>query len=319
MAARITTHVEEAAAVIRRGGLAAFATETVYGLGANALDASAVARIFEAKERPAFDPLIVHLADRLMLEEVVTAVPDIARRLIDRLWPGPLTLVLPKKPVIPDIVTSGLGSVGVRVPDHEQARRLIQAAGCPIAAPSANLFGQVSPTTAQHVAEQLGDRIDIILDGGACRIGLESTVIDFCGRSPVLLRPGGATLESIEAMIGPVETRSQSAQGVAAPGPGMLERHYSPMTPLRLWRPGEDVPAGKVGLLTFNRIGVAPGLSKTVDLSSTGNLIEAAARLFAAMRELDAAGLDLILATPFPEEGLGRAINDRLRRAATRL
>jgi len=318
MAARITKDVAEAADVIRRGGLAAFATETVYGLGANALDTAATARIFEAKQRPAFDPLIVHIADRGMLHGLVREVPDAAARLMDRFWPGPLTLVLPKRPGVPDLVTSGLDSVGVRLPEHPQARELIRQAGVPVAAPSANLFGHVSPTQAGHVADQLGDRIDVILDGGPCRVGLESTVLDFSGLRPMLRRPGGVPLESIEAVIGPVEVGASVAAGVAAPAPGMLERHYAPRTPLRLWRNDEPVPPGKVGLLTWRQTIADPRFHRVLDLSSEGSLVEAAARLFQGMRELDSAGLDLILATTFPEEGLGRAVNDRLRRAAAR-
>ncbi|HVJ85630.1 MAG TPA: L-threonylcarbamoyladenylate synthase [Caulifigura sp.] len=318
MAAPITTDVYAAAEVIRRGGLAAFATETVYGLGANALDPVAAARIFEAKQRPAFDPLIVHIADRSMLAGLVREVPEAASKLIDRFWPGPLTVVLPKQNAVPDIVTSGLETVGVRLPAHEQARELIRSAGCPVAAPSANLFGHVSPTTARHVADQLGDRIDIILDGGPCHVGLESTVVDCCGPVPRLLRPGGTTLEAIEGLIGPIEAQTQSSDGSAAPAPGMLERHYSPRTPLVVWQPGSAIPAGRIALLTWSSPPADPRFVRTVDLSPEGSLVEAAARLFAALRELDAAGLDAIYAVPFPEEGLGRAINDRLRRAAAR-
>ncbi len=318
MAAPITTDVSAAAAVIRRGGLAAFATETVYGLGANALDPVAAARIFEAKQRPAFDPLIVHIADRSMLASLVREIPEAAAKLIDRFWPGPLTIVLPKQNAVPDIVTSGLETVGVRLPAHEQARELIRLSGCPVAAPSANLFGHVSPTTARHVADQLGNRIDIILDGGPCRVGLESTVVDCCEAVPRLLRPGGTTLEAIEGLIGPIKLQTQSSDGSAAPAPGMLERHYSPRTPLTLWQAGGEVPGGRIARLTWSSPPADSRFVRTVDLSPQGRLVEAAARLFAALRELDAAGLDAIYAVPFPEEGLGRAINDRLRRAAAR-
>lgn len=319
MPARITRDVAEAAAVIRRGGLAAFATETVYGLGANALEPIAAARIFEAKRRPGFDPLIVHIADTDMLGDLVQEVPDAARKLIDRFWPGPLTLVLKKNAIVPEIVTSGLDTVGVRLPDHALARDLIRQAGVPVAAPSANLFGHVSPTRAEHVADQLGDRIDIILDGGPCRVGLESTVLDLSGNEPILRRHGGATLESIESVIGPIQIGASITAGAAAPAPGMLERHYSPRTPLRLWKTNEPVPPGKVGLLTWRHTAADSRFDRIIDLSPTGDLVEAAARLFESMRELDSARLDLILATTFPEQGLGRAINDRLRRAAARV
>jgi L-threonylcarbamoyladenylate synthase len=318
MAARITRDVAEAADVIRRGGLVAFATETVYGLGANALDPIAAAHIFEAKQRPGFDPLIVHIAEISMISGLVEEIPAAAMKLMDRFWPGPLTLCLKKKAIVPGIVTSGLESVGVRLPDHPLARDLIRRSGVPVAAPSANLFGHVSPTRAEHVAEQLGDRIDIILDGGPCRVGLESTVLDLSQAEPILRRPGGVTLESIEAVIGRVQIGSSIASGAAAPAPGMLERHYSPRTPLRLWKPDEPVPPGNVGLLTWRHAPSDSRFKRVIDLSPGGDLVEAAANLFQGMRELDSLGFDFLLATTFPEQGLGRAINDRLRRAAAR-
>jgi L-threonylcarbamoyladenylate synthase len=318
MAVRITQNVDEAAAVIRAGGLAAFATETVYGLGADALDARAAARIFEAKERPSFDPLIVHIASRDVVAGLASDVSEVARELMDRFWPGPLTLVLPKRESVPDIVTSGLESVGIRMPHHDQALQFLELAGCPVAAPSANLFGRVSPTTAAHVAEQLGDRIDIILDGGPCRVGVESTVVDVTGPIPVLLRPGGTTLEELRSVVGEISLASSLAPGGAARGPGMLERHYSPRTPFMLWSPTEELPRGRLGLLSWQIQVPDPRFARAIDLSPSGSLAEAASRLFAAMRDLDAAGLDAIVATPFPAEGLGRAINDRLRRAAAR-
>jgi len=318
MTARITNDPAEAAHVIRRGGLAAFATETVYGLGANALDAQAVSRIFEAKQRPEFDPLIVHIARPDSVDELATEVSDAARSLMTRFWPGPLTIVLKKRAIVPDIVTAGLDTLGIRVPDHGQARELIRLAGCPVAAPSANLFGLVSPTRAEHVAEQLGDRVDIILDGGPCRVGVESTVLDLAGPSAILRRPGGTTLEAIESAIGPIQAATSILQGAAAPAPGMLERHYSTRTPLQLWQPDDPIPAGRIGLLTWRVPPPDTRFAEVVDLSPEGDLSQAAAALFGAMRSLDAAGLDLILATTFPDSGLGRAINDRLRRAATR-
>ncbi|QDT56738.1 Threonylcarbamoyl-AMP synthase [Caulifigura coniformis] len=318
MTAPITNDPAEAADVIRRGGLAAFATETVYGLGANALDAAAVSRIFEAKQRPEFDPLIVHVARPEAVDELAVEASQAARALMARFWPGPLTLVLRKRSIVPDIVTAGLETVGIRIPDHAQARELIRLAGCPVAAPSANLFGLVSPTQAAHVADQLGDRVDMILDGGPCRVGVESTVVDLSGAVPILRRPGGTTLEAIESAIGPVQTATTILQGAAAPAPGMLDRHYSTRTPLRLWRPEDPVPMGRIGLLTWCAPAGDTRFAKVVDLSPEGDLACAAAALFGAMRSLDAAGLDVILATRFPETGLGRAINDRLRRAAAR-
>ncbi len=231
----------EAARVLRAGGLVAFPTETVYGLGAAAFDATAVVRIFEAKRRPAFDPLIVHLAGAGELRRVVAAVPRAAERLAERFWPGPLTLVLPRLESLPDIVTSGLPSVGVRVPDHPAARALIAAAGTPVAAPSANPFGYVSPTTAAHVAELLGDAVELVLDGGPCRVGVESTIVSLLQDPPALLRPGGVPREEVEELLGmrlhvlPSSDRPQA--------PGQLTKHYATRTPLRLLEAGEAVAA----------------------------------------------------------------------------
>lgn len=314
------TDVERAACLLREGRLVAFATETVYGLGANALDAHAVARVFEAKGRPHFDPLIVHLADASWLARVASEVPDRARELAHRFWPGPLTLVLPKAEAVPDLVTAGLPTVAVRVPDHPLARELLRRADIPVAAPSANLFGRLSPTSAEHVAEQLSDRIDYILDGGPCRVGVESTVLSLAGDTPTLLRPGGLPLEDLEAVIGPVAhpDPSQHPSAAAQPSPGMLPRHYAPRTPVEIGHAADFRPGGRrVGLLTL-ALKEFTGFTAVEALSATGDLTQAAANFFAALRRLDAQSLDLILAEPFPEHGLGRALNDRLRRAAER-
>jgi L-threonylcarbamoyladenylate synthase len=323
MSAEITTDVVRAAETLRRGGLVAFATETVYGLGANALDDLAVARVFEAKGRPHFDPLIVHLAAADHIFRVASEVPPLAERLADAFWPGPLTLVLPKQPGIPDLVTSGLSSVGVRVPGHELACELIRRAGCPVAAPSANLFGRVSPTTAEHVAEQLGERIDLILDGGPCRVGIESTVIDLTGPQPALLRPGGVTREELEPVAGRIclptaGTGPGSAEpGRPTPAPGMLPQHYAPRTPVRVVGDWGAVPANsRLAALGFRSVGDAARFQSFEVLSPTGDLREAAAKFFAALRRLDRANCDVILAEHFPETGLGVALNDRLTRAA---
>ncbi len=303
-----------AAQAVRRGELVGLPTETVYGLGANALDAEAVAKIFELKGRPRFDPLIVHIAEPTQLPSLVTRVPAAASALVERFWPGPLSVVLTKQDRVPDIVTAGLSSVAVRCPAHPVARQLIGAAGVPIAAPSANMFCAVSPTTAEHVAEQFGDRLRYILDGGPCRVGVESTVVSFVGRTPVLLRPGGVTFEEIEAVIGPLEKTEQPAGPAAAPG--QLPRHYSPSTPLTLT--SGDPPAGpaRVGLLTLRRPAEESRFSSIEVLSNRGCLREAASKLFASLRRLDTQQLDLIIARPVPETGLGIAIMDRLRRAA---
>ncbi|MEX0702937.1 MAG: L-threonylcarbamoyladenylate synthase [Planctomycetales bacterium] len=341
----IGTDVSRAAAVLRAGGLVAFATETVYGLGANALDPLAVARVFDVKGRPRFDPLIVHVASADALGPLVAEFPRRARELAARFWPGPLTLVLPKTDRVPDLVTAGLPTVAVRIPDHPLALELLRAAEVPVAAPSANRFGRISPTRAEHVAEQLGDRIDYILDGGPCRVGVESTVLAVPTRRvarpdqrerptrtdetavadserPTLLRPGGVTVEEIEAVIGPIAAPSWefSAEGEAAASPGMLSRHYAPRTPLAIRgaataSPNES-PGARIGLLAFRPPVSTAGFAAVEVLSPTGDLREAAAEFFAAVRRLDALGLDRIVAESFPPEGLGRALNDRLRRAA---
>jgi L-threonylcarbamoyladenylate synthase len=300
---------------LNRGGLVAFPTETVYGVGALALNATAVAGIFAVKARPAFDPVIVHIASAEGLDELASEVPPLARVLAERFWPGPLTLVLPKRAAVPDVVTAGLPSVGVRVPRHPVALALLKAAGQAIAAPSANPFGSVSPTTAQHVADGLGARIDLILDGGPCEVGVESTVLSLTGLRPRLLRPGGVTREELEAIAGPVDLGESDRVPEA---PGQLATHYATRTPLRLVDPTESAPPPGVraGLLRLSTAMPGHGYAAMETLSATGDLREAAANLFAALRRLDALGLELIVAECLPEEGLGVAIMDRLRRAA---
>jgi L-threonylcarbamoyladenylate synthase len=317
--AAIGTGIDRAASLIASGGLVAFATETVYGLGANAIDARAVARIFEVKERPQFDPLIVHLGDARWLPDVAATVPPLAQRLIDAFWPGPLTLVLPKTDRIPDLVTAGLPTVGVRVPSHPSALGLLRRANIPVAAPSANLFGHVSPTTAQHVAEQLGSRIDYILDGGSCTVGVESTILDVSGEEPTLLRPGGLAFEALEAAIGPIRVpESISSENEPQLSPGRFLRHYATRTPMVIGIPHAWPNVKRVGLLTLVQEAEDDRFDALEVLSERGDLAEAAANLFAAMRRLDARGLDVIAARLVPESGLGRAINDRLRRASRR-
>jgi len=307
--------VARAAAQLRAGGVVAFPTETVYGLGADATNDAAVARIFSIKNRPSFDPLIVHLAEPAALSTVVATCPDAARRLVARFWPGPLTVVLPKAERIPDIVTAGLPSVAVRVPAHDVARALIAAADRPIAAPSANPFGYVSPTTAAHVAAQLGDAVPTILDGGECRVGVESTIVSFLADVPVLLRPGAITLEMLEAELGPVRI------GVDAPlptAPGQLPRHYAPHTPVTIVDdPGAIAPTDRAGaaLLSATPLTDTAGFATVRILSPTGDLEVAAAGLFATLRALDSSGVRQVYAVRVAEQGLGRAIMDRLRRA----
>lgn len=304
--------IRRAASLLREGKIVAFPTETVYGLGACALNPKVVVRIFEVKERPFFDPLIVHVATLEMAEELchISADPR-ALRLVERFWPGPLTLVLPKKSVVPDIVTAGLPTVGVRMPAHPVALALIREAQVPVAAPSANLFGRLSPTLALHVARQLGDRVDLILDGGKCPIGVESTVLEL-GEEPVLLRPGGIPLEDIERVIGKV--RTSPSRGIPR-SPGQLPSHYAPRVPLRIVLQETPPPGLRVGLLAFREVKHPEYFAKVEVLSSSGDLREAAANLFTCLHRLEEADLDLIFAEPVPEVGLGRAIMDRLRKA----
>lgn len=329
---RSDNEIQDAGRVIREGGLVAMPTETVYGLGANALDAMAVAKVFASKARPSFDPLIVHVTDAEAAWELVdlTKLPEMQRKipgaLAEAFWPGPLTMVLPKKSLIPGIVTSGLDTVGVRVPRHPVAQQLLRAAGVPIAAPSANVFGGISPTRAEHVAVDC----DVVLDGGPCATGVESTVVGFddqtSGGSVVVLRLGGTSVEAIEQVL--AGCLGGGAVAVAKPGekiasPGMLDRHYAPRTSMRLVQRLEEIdPASlgnqRVGLLSLRgEQGRGMGFAAAEVLSATGDLTAAAAQLFDAMHRLDRAGLDLIIAEAVPEQGLGRAINDRLRRAAT--
>jgi L-threonylcarbamoyladenylate synthase len=293
----------------------AFPTETVYGLGADARNDAAVARIFEIKGRPRFDPLIVHVADPAMAADVAAGLPAAAEELIRRFWPGPLTLVLPKRPEVSDLVTAGLPTVGVRMPRHPLALELIRRAGVPVAAPSANPFGRTSPTKAKHVASHLGGKVDAILDGGPCAVGVESTILSCTDDVPWCCGWAGLALEEIEAAIGPV--RLAPATDDLPLAPGRLLRHYAPHTPLAV---GEDTNAVKgnarTGLLSFRGHPREAEFGAVEVLSRTGDLREAAAHLFAAMRRLDALGLDVIHAERAPDHGLGRAINDRLRRAA---
>ncbi|OGP96053.1 MAG: threonylcarbamoyl-AMP synthase [Deltaproteobacteria bacterium RBG_16_47_11] len=311
--------IHRAAGIIRQGGVVAFPTETVYGLGAEVFNPLAVARIFEIKNRPSFDPLIVHIAELEEMSRLVVTIPTDARRLIKRFWPGPLTIVLLKKDGVPDIVTAGLPTVAIRMPRHPIALRLIKEARCPIAAPSANPFGYVSPTTADHVRDQLGNQVDLILDGGPCEVGLESTIISFSEEKPRLLRPGGLSLEEVESIVGKIE--GNPSDEAKPSSPGRLPKHYAPRTPIIIdeWKRNlEAYQSKKVGLLAFRKVHLSFPFRHVEVLSPVGDLREAAANLFAAIRRLDALNLDLILAEAAPEVGMGRAIMDRLRRASKR-
>lgn len=310
--------IRAAAEAIRSGLLVGMPTETVYGLAADALDAKAVLRVFAAKGRPRFDPLIIHCADLAQARTVAIFSPR-AERLAATCWPGPLTLVLPRRAVVPDAVTSGLETVAVRVPDHPVALALIRAAGRPLAAPSANRFGQVSPTTAAHVSEQLGASIACILDGGACRVGVESTVLR-PDPEPLVLRPGGYSRERLAEILGEaVRLADREGRSDALPreAPGMLASHYAPRRPLRLRAVGEPWPTDAgTAILAFTGHDLPPGDGPRRILSAGGDPLEAAQHLFALLRELDALEPASIVAELVPEAGLGEAINDRLRRAA---
>lgn len=304
--------IEHAAALLREGGLVAFPTETVYGLGADATDDTAVARIYRAKERPRFNPLILHVADKPAAENLV-AFDRRAEALAARFWPGALTLVLPKRPdaVIASLALAGLDTVAVRCPAHPVARALLAAVERPIAAPSANRSGKISPTTAQHVADDLDGAVDLIVDGGPCPVGVESTILDLTVEPACLLRPGGVTRAEIEAVIGPISVSDGS--DARPKSPGRLARHYAPATPLRL-----DATAVEAdeALLAFGPTPLS-GAKITKNLSAAGDPAEAAANLFAMLHALDAAAASRIAVMPIPDDGLGAAINDRLRRAAT--
>lgn len=317
MAAPIRPDATEAARLLRAGKLVAIPTETVYGLGANALDEEAVASIFTAKNRPSFDPLIIHQhsADRIL--PYAAEVPEDARKLAKAFWPGPLTLVLPKQAVVPDLVSAGLPTVALRVPDHPVARAVLELVDFPVAAPSANPFGYVSPTTAQHVGDQLGEEVDFILDGGPCRVGLESTIVGFADGVTTVLRKGGLPLEDIEGLLGKsVAVRTHSSSSPEAPG--MLSQHYSPGNEIILLDSLNDLPRLTGDEAVICNGPVLPGrIDKRVEvfnLSPTGDLAEAAARLFATLRAVGS--FERVFAVLVPENGLGRAINDRLRRAA---
>lgn len=299
----------DAARILRDGGLVSFPTETVYGLGADATDGRAVARIFEAKGRPRFNPLIVHVASMEMAEQL-GVFPEQARALATAFWPGALTLVVERTPDCPasDLVSAGLSTIALRMPAHEIARDLIAAAGVPLAAPSANPSESLSPTLAAHVAEGLGARVDMILDGGPCPLGVESTVCGIFGDEVIQLRPGAVPREAIENVAGKLSDRALDEKH----SPGQLARHYAPRTPLRL--NAETVAAGEA-LLAFGP-SVPPHDGPSRNLSPGGDLSEAAANLFAMLRELDASGASSIAVMPIPNVGLGEAINDRLSRAA---
>jgi L-threonylcarbamoyladenylate synthase len=337
--------IRRAAVALKAGLLVAFPTETVYGLGADAFNQTALARVFAAKGRPRFDPLIIHIAERETLDRLADlsalrpGLREKALVLADRLWPGPLTLILPKRPEVPDLATSGLPTAAIRFPDHPAAQKLIRLSTGALAAPSANPFGRLSPTRAEHVRDQLGERVDFILDGGRTAVGVESTVLDlsgaadFPGGCPRILRPGGVPRELIEALIGPVDAPAPSGgtPWETPVSPGLLKSHYAPGIPLFLHSPESMAVLDYVpeeGMLFFSfhsrdawiaaqgRRGFSPSPDRIRALSKAGTTLEAAANLFDLLHELDRPGTSRIHAEEVPPEGLGPAINDRLFRAA---
>jgi len=299
--------IAEAADLLRAGELVALPTETVYGLGANALDDTAVAKIYAAKNRPNFNPLIVHVPD-VATARRYAVFSDLAARVADALWPGPLSIVLSRSEACPlsRLVSAGLETVAIRIPAAPQARRLFEIAGLPVAAPSANKSNRLSPTEPQHVAKEFGLEVALVLDGGPCTVGLESTVLDLSTETPTLLRAGGTTQEALEAVIGRPLARAETDDR-APKSPGMLSRHYAPRTPLRM-----NATQAKDG---DAMLGFGP-IDGTLNLSPSGDTTEAAANLFRYLHELDAMEFAGIAVAPIPEQGLGQAINDRLRRAS---
>ena len=321
--------LRRAAEALTAGSLVAFPTETVYGLGGDAWNLRALARIFEAKRRPAFDPLIVHIACIAALDDVADLgalgkeTRTSACALMEEFWPGPLTLILPKRPRVPDLATSGLPTVAVRLPNHPVARALIEGSTGAVAAPSANPFGYLSPTRAEHVASQLGERVDLIVDGGRCPVGVESTVVDVTGQSPRILRPGGLSLENLRLVVPGIEVMDRTDPAPKAPG--QLATHYAPRLDLHLVLPADLAqarPASRAAALVFDaqsRERLGRGASRFAEvrvLSESGDPVEAAANLFNLLHELDSGGFDEIWAERVPDAGVGAAVNDRLYKAS---
>ena len=323
--------IAAAAEVLARGGLVAFPTETVYGLGAHALDAAAVQRIFAAKERPPTDPLIVHVATLDGARRVAAAFPPIAERLAARFWPGPLTIVVKRAAIVPTLVTAGLDTVAIRIPAHPVARALLETAALPVAAPSANLFSRPSPTQAAHVLQDLDGRVDLVLDGGPTTVGVESTVLDLSAAVPIILRPGAVTAEMLRDLLPNIRQRAAGDESTeeAQPSPGLLSRHYSPRAPLTLY---EGEPAAVTARIEIDarrlegdgqRVGILAADEDEVSgpdvvrMGRSADVAAIAARLYAALREIDARGVDVILARGIEgDTGLAVALQDRLRRAA---
>jgi L-threonylcarbamoyladenylate synthase len=314
---RISTDIEQAASLLNNNELVAIPTETVYGLAGNIFSETSIRKIFELKQRPLFNPLIVHIHSIAQLDSFVSEIPEQAVKLAKHFWPGPLTLVLKKKASVPDLVTANKDTVAVRIPNHPVALSLLKQLPFPLAAPSANPFGRISPTTAAHVDGYFGADLKMVLDGGECQKGIESTIVGFENNEPVIYRLGSISQEELEEIIGSISVKNKSESAPAAPG--MLSRHYAPMTKTilvdHLHLSIAENSNKRIGLLSFAQIIEHDAIQHAIVLSPNGNLLEAMAKLYAALHELDKKGLDLIIAEKFPETGLGKSINDRLLRA----
>lgn len=313
----ISTDLSKAVELLNNEELVAIPTETVYGLAGNIFSEKAVKAIFETKERPFFNPLIVHISSIDYLETIVEAIPEKAKLLAEAFWPGPITLVLKKKSIIPDLITGGKDTVAVRIPNHPLTLNLLSKLEFPLAAPSANPFNRISPTKAEHVESYFKDKIKMVLDGGACKSGIESTIIGFENGEPIIYRLGSTSIEAIETVVGTIEIKNKKE--VAPEAPGMLERHYAPKTKTILTtniaEAIETYKDLKIGLLTYNDILNDDAIAYKIVLSEGKNLEEAASKLYDALHQLDQQQLDIIIAEQLPDYGLGKSINDRLQRA----
>jgi L-threonylcarbamoyladenylate synthase len=317
----ISKDISKAVALLNAEELVAIPTETVYGLAGNIFSEKAIKSIFETKERPFFNPLIVHIPSVEQLSDIVSYIPEKAQHLADAFWPGPLTLVLKKNSRIPDLITAGKGTVAVRIPNHPLALELLRQLEFPLAAPSANPFGSISPTTAQHVSDYFKDHIKMVLDGGPCQRGIESTIIGFEGDNPIIYRLGSTAIEDIEAIVGPIAIKNKTE--IAPDAPGMLERHYAPKTVTILT---DDISEAiktysnkRIGVLAFQNTTEHDAIQFQIVLSKSNDLTEAASKLYDALHQLDTHDLDVIIAERFPDIGLGKSINDRLQRATVQI
>ncbi|MCB0382947.1 MAG: threonylcarbamoyl-AMP synthase [Psychroserpens sp.] len=316
----ISTDISKAVTILSNDELVAIPTETVYGLAGNIFSKKAIQLIFETKKRPFFNPLIVHIPSVELLPTIVSYIPEKAQRLADAFWPGPLTLVLPKQSIIPDVITAGKDTVAVRIPNHPVALELLNELDFPLAAPSANPFGSISPTTAQHVSDYFENDIKMVLDGGPCQRGIESTIIGFNGDEPIIYRLGSTSIEAIEAIVGAIQIKNKKE--LAPDAPGMLERHYAPKTQTILVdNLSEAIESNKnkrIGVLAINKPSEVKAIAFQIILSEATDLQEAASKLYDALHQLDKQDLDIIIAERFPDFGLGKSINDRLLRATVK-